>query len=588
MAVSSPWSCDEVAGVLGDRLVGIVVDLGTGDDGQPLVEQVRQRADDARLGLAPLPQEDDVVPGQEGVLQLRHHGGLVAEHPVEQGLAGGDLGDGVAADLLLHGERLPAGLAELTEGGGARGHGGTLPPPSRGTSFGRLPTRPPTAGPSPADGPARDDLRCRRVWTCPAPGAPHPPTTTSAVRRSSPSTTTTRGSGCRSPVTGGRCRRSRRATARSSTAPASTSSAAPTTARHWLALDGLFYQGDVWLDGAYLGDPEGYFVPHAYDITDLAGLSSEHSLFIEVDVQPAAGPGRQAQHHRRLPALGLHRRRLEPRRPVAPRPAWSAPGPCASPSSGSCATRPTTTGRCCSCTPSSTRPTPARCGCAPSSTTGSSGTSPTASLRGVNEVTWQFGVDNPALWWPWSLGAQPLTHLTVEVFADDVLSHATRVPDRSAPGRAPPLDLHRQRRAAVREGREPRPDPPGAGRGHARRAPPRHRPGPRGRARSRAGPRPREPGRALRRGRRAGDAGVAGLPAAVGLRPQHPPPGHAPGPGDGEPARAPPLGRRLVRPQRAAAPRRRGRPAARRLATSGATPWARCSRRGTARSSTSG
>ena len=27
-------------------------------------------------------------------------------------------------------------------------------------------------------------------------------------------------------------------------------------------LDGVFYQADVWLDGAYLGDPEGYFFPH--------------------------------------------------------------------------------------------------------------------------------------------------------------------------------------------------------------------------------------------------------------------------------------------------------------------------------------
>ena len=57
-------------------------------------------------------------------------------------------------------------------------------------------------------------------------------------------------------------------------------------ARHWVVLDGLFYQGDVWLDGAYLGDPEGYFFPHAYDITDLARLSREHLLFVEVTCTP--------------------------------------------------------------------------------------------------------------------------------------------------------------------------------------------------------------------------------------------------------------------------------------------------------------
>src|SRR3954465_7736504 len=29
--------------------------------------------------------------------------------------------------------------------------------------------------------------------------------------------------------------------------------------RRWLTFDGLFYQSDVWLDGQYLGDTEGYF-----------------------------------------------------------------------------------------------------------------------------------------------------------------------------------------------------------------------------------------------------------------------------------------------------------------------------------------
>src|SRR4051794_28639548 len=29
--------------------------------------------------------------------------------------------------------------------------------------------------------------------------------------------------------------------------------------RTWLVLDGVFYTSDVWLDGTYLGDTEGYF-----------------------------------------------------------------------------------------------------------------------------------------------------------------------------------------------------------------------------------------------------------------------------------------------------------------------------------------
>ena len=55
----------------------------------------------------------------------------------------------------------------------------------------------------------------------------------------------------------------------------------PAGARHWVVLDGVFYQADVFLDGAYLGDPEGYFFPHSYEITDLARLG------------PGARPGRR-------------------------------------------------------------------------------------------------------------------------------------------------------------------------------------------------------------------------------------------------------------------------------------------------------
>ncbi len=59
--------------------------------------------------------------------------------------------------------------------------------------------------------------------------------------------------------------------------------------RRWLTLDGIFYQADVWLDGAYLGDPEGYFFPHAFDITSLSRLGDDHALAIEVTCTPQHG-----------------------------------------------------------------------------------------------------------------------------------------------------------------------------------------------------------------------------------------------------------------------------------------------------------
>ena len=77
-------------GVAGGRVVGVVVDLRAGHDRHPLVEQVDERADDPGLRLAPLAQQDDVVPGQDGVLELGDDRVLEAEHPVDQRLAGGD------------------------------------------------------------------------------------------------------------------------------------------------------------------------------------------------------------------------------------------------------------------------------------------------------------------------------------------------------------------------------------------------------------------------------------------------------------------------------------------------------------------
>jgi beta-mannosidase len=52
--------------------------------------------------------------------------------------------------------------------------------------------------------------------------------------------------------------------------------------RAWLTMDGIFYQSDVWLDGSYLGDTEGYFFPHRFDITSALEARSEHLLALEV------------------------------------------------------------------------------------------------------------------------------------------------------------------------------------------------------------------------------------------------------------------------------------------------------------------
>ncbi len=60
--------------------------------------------------------------------------------------------------------------------------------------------------------------------------------------------------------------------------------------RAWLTFEGLFYQGDVWLDGGYLGDTEGYFVPHTFEVTEALRDRAEHALAVEVTCNPERDP----------------------------------------------------------------------------------------------------------------------------------------------------------------------------------------------------------------------------------------------------------------------------------------------------------
>ena len=62
---------------------------------------------------------------------------------------------------------------------------------------------------------------------------------------------------------------------------------APTSGRRrWLRIDGVFSEADVWLNGAYLGDLEGYVRSHEYEITQLSRLDTEHQLVLEASCPP--------------------------------------------------------------------------------------------------------------------------------------------------------------------------------------------------------------------------------------------------------------------------------------------------------------
>ena len=56
--------------------------------------------------------------------------------------------------------------------------------------------------------------------------------------------------------------------------------------RRWLWLDGVCQQGDVWLNGRYVGTTDGYFISHGFDITSHLGDRSDHLLAVDVTCAP--------------------------------------------------------------------------------------------------------------------------------------------------------------------------------------------------------------------------------------------------------------------------------------------------------------
>jgi beta-mannosidase len=183
--------------------------------------------------------------------------------------------------------------------------------------------------------------------------------------------------------------------------------------RRWLTLDGIFYQGDVWLDGGYLGDTEGYFVPHTFEVTEQLRDRLEHVLAVEV----TCAPERAKTAKRNLTGVFQHWDCLDP--------AWN-PGGIWRP------VRLSETGpiRISGLRVLCREATPDRAVVAFRATVDSDArrtvcvrtelgaldhqlTQPLAA--GVNELEWTVTVERPDLWWPRALGAAVLHDVTVGV-----------------------------------------------------------------------------------------------------------------------------------------------------------------------------
>lgn len=195
----------------------------------------------------------------------------------------------------------------------------------------------------------------------------------------------------------------------------------PDQRRRWLTLDGVFYQADVWFDGAYLGDAEGYFMPHTFDVTALSQIGDEHVVAVETVCSP------QDSHRGKRNITGIFQHWDGMDRDWNPGGIWRPvhlydTGParidrlrvlCRDADAARAHLLLRASVDC-----DQSRSVVVR--------TFVDGDVVTVSDRrlaaGANELNWSVDIANPQLWWPRSLGDQPLTTVEVEIEIDGHIS----------------------------------------------------------------------------------------------------------------------------------------------------------------------
>ena len=208
--------------------------------------------------------------------------------------------------------------------------------------------------------------------------------------------------------------------------------------RTWLVLDGVFYTSDVWLDGTYLGDTEGYFFAHQFEITPQLADRSEHTLAVEVacprpsDLRAKRNLTGVFQHWDLLDQAqtpgGIWRPvHLEQSGPVRIR-HWRVRCTDVTDQAATVAVRVVLDTEEAAIVEIVTTVAPHEAGGrgAVEGAVGRNGRNGrpldgyehrrTQSVAaGENRVEWTVNVPNPRRWWPWALGDQPLYDVVVEV-----------------------------------------------------------------------------------------------------------------------------------------------------------------------------
>ena len=187
--------------------------------------------------------------------------------------------------------------------------------------------------------------------------------------------------------------------------------------RVFLHLAGIFYQGDVWLDGAYLGYTEGYFFTHVFEISEQAYARTDHVLAIEV----ACSPQSDLRAKRAITGAFHDAAYLDPTwNPggIWRRVSWFETGPiplrhfrvtctAATPERATLTLR------------SVVRAEASRTVTFRTRVLGVQHDHEVPLAAGENRVEWTVDIADPPLWWPHSLGDQNMVDVAVDVLLED-------------------------------------------------------------------------------------------------------------------------------------------------------------------------
>lgn len=162
--------------------------------------------------------------------------------------------------------------------------------------------------------------------------------------------------------------------------------------RAWVVMEGVLSQSDVWLDGSYLGDAEGYFSAHAFEVTAAMRERPDHLLAVEVTPGgiwapvelTTTGPVRVAKLRAACTETSASRAALE----------FTAVLDSSEAVSVELETNVGREGR-----------------------TDAHATRRLHLAAGANRARWKVEVPAPELWWPAGLGACPLYDVSVRVLA---------------------------------------------------------------------------------------------------------------------------------------------------------------------------